>query len=299
MAYGISSQHPRSRARAKFLRRKSLPSKCISLVYRNRHGRSRNTFSRLRRFLPRTMSQQHPDSILPVSEPLHEPRIHGTHAGHSATAPLNPGKHDSESFARESVPRKDSAQISHQSDSTNLHRKVPPQGTNSTQPTEQSGNTHTRPQYANESNKSSDQLNLLLTNGIQSGGELGGIAVPSSSPVGKPEAQYNSARNDFVTDKWLDTFWRRRNERSRGRCEYGAERRSVLRQKPTPTSSRRSSIDGHSDRKREGLVEGFESGHTRSSAYEGSNTGCECHRARSTEHFQRHELRRAGTSSRE
>ncbi|KAL8654878.1 MAG: hypothetical protein Q9210_001230 [Variospora velana] len=105
---------------------------------------------------------------------------------------------------------------------------------------EQNGSPQIESQQADEAGNSQSQL--LLTNGDRCTGELDLIPNPLSSPGKTTEAQRSSARDDFVADRWQQTFRQRRNERSRGRSQRQVERSLVLRQRPTPNSRLDSSV---------------------------------------------------------
>ncbi|KAI4152782.1 MAG: hypothetical protein LQ341_000647 [Variospora aurantia] len=101
---------------------------------------------------------------------------------------------------------------------------------------EQNGSPQIKSQQADEAKLGNSQSQLLLTNGDRCTGQLDLIPNPLSSPGKTMEAQRSRTRDDFVTDRWQQTFRQRRNERSRGRSQRQVERSLVLRQRPTPNS---------------------------------------------------------------
>ncbi|KAL9055234.1 MAG: hypothetical protein Q9206_003219 [Seirophora lacunosa] len=96
------------------------------------------------------------------------------------------------------------------------------------------GSSEIESQHADEAKLGKSQSQLLLTNGDRCTWERG--AIPNHlSPQGKTmEAQRKSARDDFVANRWQQTFLQRRNERSRGRSQNQVERSLILRQRSTP-----------------------------------------------------------------
>lgn len=96
------------------------------------------------------------------------------------------------------------------------------------------GSSEIESQHADEAKLGKRQSQLLLTNGDRCTWERG--AIPNHlSPQGRTmEAQRKSARDDFVANRWQQTFLQRRNERSQGRSQNQVERSLILRQKSTP-----------------------------------------------------------------
>lgn len=101
---------------------------------------------------------------------------------------------------------------------------------------EQNDSPQIESQQAGETKLGSSRSQLLLTNGDRCTGQLDLIPNPLNSPGKTMEAQISRTRDNFVADRWQQTFRQRRNERSRGRSQRQVERSLVLRQRPTPNS---------------------------------------------------------------
>ncbi|KAL9023361.1 MAG: hypothetical protein Q9196_007249, partial [Gyalolechia fulgens] len=183
------------------------------------HGNSTTLMSRLRRVFSQTPSERR-RNVLPVSEPRD-----GSISISQAHAPT-----------------------SHQLGEKETQSKDPRQFLAIKDHGEEDETTSIEPQAAKRSQRDNHRPYLLLTNGNTHGGRQWAIPSPLKSYVEIIDLEHSKARNDFVTDKWQQTFQRRRRERSKGRLQPGSEHRLLLKGKSTLDRRQSSSTQSRATR---------------------------------------------------